>query len=85
MKTDQKLLHIIGAALRYSRNGGDINRMPVQCWRFQFGITRGFASTSEFEKALKDLLNWVYTERFVRGKSPEIPAMLKFFRNKLGK
>ena len=83
---NERILNIIGAAFRFIRNGGDINRMPVACWVRQYGFSTGFSKTEELAVALKELVSWVRRYRINnRGRSPEQSTMVKLVRTYMKK
>ena len=80
---NERMLYIIGAALRYVRDGQPVENMPVAIIVRQYGFTKNFSKVEELTVALKALVNWVNCIRFERNVSPTPQAMLTFVKSRL--
>ena len=80
---NQRILQIIGACLRFVRNGGNVAKLPVSCWITQYGFTHNFSKKEELTAALKDMLNFVEKSRFATGKTPSQDKLVSFVKERL--
>lgn len=86
---NERMLYIIGAALRYVRDGQPVENMPVAIFVHQYGFTKNFSKTEKLTVALKAMVAWVdrvrqiNKKRFGREVSPTSQAMLTFVKSRL--
>lgn len=81
--SNEKLLYIIGATLRFAQRNS-VEMLPTKLLAKQYGCSQGFGKVAELDKALKELVSWVYKERFV-AKSPSKETMILFVKKRIYK
>ena len=80
---DQRILQIIGATLRFVRNGNAIENLPTALFVKQYGFTNNFSKTAELDSALKAMVAWVQQIRFATNASPSPERMLSFVKSRI--
>ena len=80
---DQRMLQIIGATLRFVRNGNAVENIPTALFVKQYGFTANFSKTAELDSALKNMVVWVNNVRLRTNASPSPERMLAFIKNRL--
>lgn len=78
-----RMLQIIGATLRFVRNGNAIENLPTALFVKQYGFSNNFSKTAELDSALKEMVAWVQQTRFATNASPAPERMLAFVKSRI--